>query len=230
MADNKKSPQHGFGEDVQVAIGKAEAFIEKYQKQLIYAVLGIVIVICGIILVKKFIFAPQEIEAENQMAKGQEYLQVDSVKYALNGDGAGFIGFDKIIDDYDMTKSANAAKWSAGVAAYEKGDYQKAIDYFTEFDANGSVNPSVVVNIGIADCYVELKNYEKAYDYYNKAIKADNSVFSPVALKKAGILYEFNKNFDKAIEYYTQIKDKYSKSSTAQDIDKYIERATLSKK
>ena len=48
-------------------------------------------------------------------------------------------------------------------------------------------------------------------------------------MKKDGMVYEAEKKYDKAIELYTKIKNEYPQSGEAQDIDKYIERATLSK-
>lgn len=224
--DNKGN----IGEDIQVAISKTEAFIEKYQKQLIYGVLSIVIVVCGVLLFNRFYLAPQEAEAQEQIAKGERYFAADSFKLALNGDGVDFIGFKRITENYGITKSANLAYAYAGICSYKMGDYQKAIDFLTEFDGNKSINVSPVMNGLIGDAYVELNNTDKALTYYEKAYNADNKVFSPIFLKKAGLIYESKGDYAKAIEFYTTIKDKYFQSNEAQDIDKYIERAKLSKK
>ncbi len=229
MSKNKKALEHGIGEDVQIAIGKAEAFIEKYQKQLIYAVLLIVLVVCGILLFNKFYLAPKEIEAQDQMSKGQQYFEVDSFKVALNGDGANYIGFNKIIKEYGITKSSNAAHLYAGICEYELGEYQKAIDHLTKFNANGSINFEVVATGKIGDAYAELGNLDKALDYFKKAYKNDNKVFSPVYLKKAGAICETKGDFAQAIELYTKIKNNYPQSSEARDIEKYIEHANLKK-
>jgi len=48
---------------------------------------------------------------------------------------------------------------------------------------------------------------------------------SPIYLKKAGIAYESLGDYKKAVETYTKIKDDYSKSQEAADIDRYIARA-----
>ncbi len=229
MSKNKKAPEHGLGEDVQVAIGRAEAFIEKYQKQLIYGVLLIVLVVCGILLFNKFYLAPRESEAQDQMSKGQQYFEVDSFKVALNGDGATYIGFNKIIDEYGITKSSNAAQLYAGICEYELGEYQKAIDHLTKFNAKGSINFDVVATGKIGDAYAELGNLDKALDYFKKAYKNDNKVFSPVYMKKAGAICETKGDFAQAVELYTKIKDNYPQSSEARDIEKYIERASLKK-
>ena len=57
----------------------------------------------------------------------------------------------------------------------------------------------------------------------------DYSIDITKYLKKDGEVYEVEKNFDKAIELYNKIKNEFPQSGEAQDIEKYIERATLSK-
>lgn len=229
MSKDKKTNDPSVGEEIQVAIGKTEAFIEKYQKQLIYAVLGIVIVVSGVILFSKFYQGPREVEAQNQLSKSQNYFVQDSFKLALNGDGIDSRGLKRIIEDYGSTKSANLANVYAGICCYKLGDYNQAISYLEEFDGNDDVNitPTVVGLIG--DAYVELRETDKALTYFTKAYEMDNKMLSPVFLKKAGLVYESKGEYDKAIELYTQIKDKYVQSNEARDIEKYIERAKASK-
>lgn len=230
MAKDKKETNAGVGEDIQVAISKTEAFIEKYQKQLIYGVLAVVIIVLGFVSFNKYYMGPQEIEAQNQMTKSQIYFAQDSFKLALNGDGIDSRGFKRIIEDYSMTKSADLANAYAGICYYKMGEYQKAIDYLQEFDGNGDVNITPTVNGLIGDAYVELNQTDKALEYFAKAYETENKMLSPVFLRKAGLVHESKGDYDKAIELYTKIKDVYFQSNEAQDIEKYIERATLAKK
>lgn len=230
MAHDKNDANTGIGEDIEVAISKTEAFIEKNQKRLIYAVLAVVIVVSGFVLANKYYLAPQEIEAENQMSKSQMYFSQDSFKLALNGDGIDSKGFKRIIESYGMTESANLANAYAGICLYKMGDYKQAVDYLTEFDGNGDVNFSPTISGLIGDAYVELNDTEKALSYFAKAYESENKLISPIFLRKAGIVYESKGEYDKAIELYTTIKNDYFQSNEAQDIEKYIERATLAKK
>lgn len=229
MSKDNKQSQAGIGEEIEVAISKTEAFIEKYQKQLIYGVVAVVVVVCGILLYNRFYLVPQETEAQDQMAKGERYFAVDSFKIALNGDGVDYIGFSRIIENYGSTKSANAANAYAGISAYKLGEYQKAIDFLSEYDGK-DVNLAPVVTGLIGDAYVELNNTEKALEYFEKAYSSENIVFAPIFIKKAALIHESKGDYAKAIELYTIIKDKYFKSNEAQDIDKYLERAKLLKK
>ena len=230
MAKDKKNTTTGVGEDIEVAISKTEAFIEKNQKQLIYVVLAIVVIASGIILFNRYYKAPQEAEAQGQMAKSQQYFAVDSFKLALNGDGIDSKGFKRIVEDYGITKSANLANAYAGICCFKIGEYQKAINYLQEFDNNEDVNIGTTVTGLIGDAYVELNQVDLALDYFTKAYESDNKMLSPVFLKKAGLVYESKGEYDKAIELYTKIKDVYYDSNTARDIEKYIERASMAKK
>ena len=97
------------------------------------------------------------------------------------------------------------------------------------FDGNGDINLSVVINGLIGDSYVNLNQYADAHKYFAKAYETNNEAFAALYLKKDGEVYETEKNFDKAIELYNKIKNEFPQSGEAQDIEKYIERATLSK-
>lgn len=229
MSKNKNANAHDVGEEIEVAIGKTEAFIEKHQKQIIYGLLALIVIVCGVLLFNKFYLEPQEIEAQDQMAKGEYYFSKDSFQLAINGDDAGYIGYEEIIDKYSLTESGDLAYAYAGISYYKLGEYEKAAKLLSKFDGNDNVNVSPVINGLIGDAYVELNDFKKALYFYAEAYKTENIVFAPVFLKKAGLVHENNGEYDKAIALYTKIKEQYFQSSEAQDIEKYIERATLSK-
>lgn len=214
--------------DIQNAIGRTELFFQKNQKTITYIIVGIVAVACLFFLVNKFYVQPRNTEAEDQMAKGQVYFEQDSFEVALNGDSKGFIGFSGVADDYGCTKSGNASNAYAAICSYKLGKYNDAIEYGKDYDGD-DVNLSVVINGLIGDSYVNLNQYGDAHKYYEKAYKTKNAAYSGLFLKKDGMVYEAEKKYDKAIELYTKIKNEYPQSGEAQDIDKYIERATLSK-
>jgi tetratricopeptide (TPR) repeat protein len=145
------------------------------------------------------------------------------------GDGKDYIGFAEIADEYSLTKSGNAANAYAAICNYKLGKYSEAIEFGKEFDGNGDINLSVVINGLIGDSYVNLNQYADAHKYFAKAYETNNEAFAALYLKKDGEVYEAEKNFDKAIELYNKIKNEFPQSGEAQDIEKYIERATLSK-
>lgn len=90
------------------------------------------------------------------------------------------------------------------------------------------IEPEAIGAIG--DCYATLGQKDEAVEQFKKAAKtADNNSLSPVFLVKAGEILESQNKFDEAVKLYQEVKDKYVQSAMQQDIDKYIERATVKK-
>ncbi len=220
---NKDEKKHTELESVEHALTSSEAFIEKYQKQIIYVVGAIVLVVLLILSVRNFYFKPREISAQNEMYKAQNFFAKDSFKVALQGDGINFIGFKEISADYSFTPSANLAAAYAGICYYKLGQFDNAIKYLSQFDADNNYFSVAVIGL-TGDSYVELGETTKAISYFEKAAGFENEVISPVYLKKAGLVYESLKDNEKAEKSYTTIKEKYPKSPEAADIDKYLAR------
>ncbi|MFC5282849.1 tetratricopeptide repeat protein [Pedobacter alpinus] len=206
------------------SMGKTGDFIQENKKSLIViaaTILGLVVLFFAY---QKFYLAPRETEAINQMFKAQQYWEQKNWDKAIKGDG-NFPGFEKIIEDYDNTKSANLAYYYVGVAYLNKGEYQKAAESLTKY--NGSDVILAPEALGAAgDAYVELKDYDQAIVFYKKAsAKGDNLFAAPIYLKKLGLVYEEQKDFKAAVDTYTKIKTDYPESAAASTIDMYIARA-----
>lgn len=165
----------------------------------------------------------QDKEAQDQMFKAEQYFEADSLDKALNGDG-NFPGFVKIIDEYSGTKAANLAYYYSGIIYLKKGEFQKAIDNLESYSSKDEVTSATALG-AIGDAYSELKNYDKAADYYKKAADKKLQSFSPIYLMKLGMIYEELKKNDKAVEAYKTIKTEYAESQQARSIDEYIARA-----
>lgn len=209
-------------QQVEQVLSKSEAFIEKYQKQLLVTIAILVLLVLAALAFKNFYIEPREREAENEMAKGQALFAVDSFKVALNGK-ADFIGFKEIVSEYSITPSGNLASAYAGICYYKLGQYNDAIKYLSKFDGEDNYFAVSVIGL-IGDAYVELGNKEDAVDYFKKAADKKNDVLSSVFLKKAGVAYEALGKPEKALEMYTEIKDEYPRTPEASDIEKYIAR------
>lgn len=224
MAENKKE-QLNVGD----ALTQSEAFIMKYQKQIIGAVVAIAIIIAGFFLYKRFYVEPREVKAQAALFPGQKYFEGDDYASALNGDKNGYIGFLKIEDQYSGTKAANLAKAYAGICYANLGKYVEAAEQLNDFSADDQlVSPAIKGALG--NCFAQLGKYKQATEcLMDAAKKADSPSISPIFLVQAGQIFESQKEYDKALEAYQMVKDKYFQSYQAMDIDKYIERATLEK-
>lgn len=226
MAKNKKETPDNL-EQVESVLTKSEIFIEKYQKQIIYVVGVIVLIVLAVLALRNWYIVPREKDAQNKLAVCQNYFAVDSFQVALNGNGTDqCIGFKGILDEYGWTKAGDLANVYAGICYYRLGDFKNAIHYLKKFHAD-DVNESYAVKGLIGDCYVNLGQTEEGISYFLKAADSQNDLVSPIYLKKAGIAYESLGKYKDALAIYTKIKEKYAQSQEASDIDRYIGRATV---
>ena len=142
---------------------------------------------------------------------------------AIKGDG-NYPGFEQIVSKYSNTKSANLAYFYLGTAYLNKGEYQKAIDSFNNYHADDSMTSAEALG-GTGDAYVEMKDFDKAASYFQKAAdKGNNKFMTPLYLKKLGLVYEAKNDAKSADDTYKQIKSDYPESTEAQTIDGYIAR------
>ncbi len=217
-------------------INNREAFFMKYKKAILIAVAAIIVVIAGVFLYISQISGPREEKASTALSKGQTYFNNEMFEQAVNGDGAGFVGFAKLADEYSGTKAGNLANLYAGLCYANLGKWaeaQKSLDAFSTED-DQMISPASQAALG--DAYAHLNQLDKAVDAFKKAAdmadsKAEddtNNSLSPIFLIKAGEVLESQGKKDEALKLYQDIKKKYVNSMLVQsaEIDKYIERAS----
>jgi tetratricopeptide (TPR) repeat protein len=226
MSKKKKEDAPELVEGVENALSRTEQYIEENQKSLTIIVAAIIIIVGGYLGYKRFIVTPKEAEAQSQMFMAEKYFEMDSLNLALNGDG-NYLGFLDIINDYGITKSANLANYYAGISYLHLGQYQEAIDYLKDFDANDEMIGPIAYG-AIGDAYVELGDLQQAVTFYEKAAnKGDNEFVTPIYLMKAGEVYENLEKYEKALQAYQRIEQDYKQTSEGRQIEKYITRVKL---
>ena len=211
-------------ENIEETLTKSETFIIENQKTILTVVGVILLIILGIFGYQKYILEPKTQDAQEQIFYAQQFFQNDSLNKALYGDG-NHLGFVDIAEEYSGTKPGNLANYYAGVCFLKKGDYDKAIDYLSKFDADDKLVIAMAKG-AIGDAYLEKGNKEKAVDYYLEAATIrDNNFTSPLFYFKAAETYELMDNYKKALETYEIIRQQYPKSKQALEIERYIARA-----
>lgn len=209
-----------------------EQFFLKYRKQILIAVAALLIIVAGCMAYKSFVAEPRENKASTAMAKAQELFAQQDFQKALNGDKTNE-GFLSVIENYGGTDAANLAKGYAGLCYAQQGKWQEAVKYLEDFSpkSDALISPAMVAALGNA--YANTGKVDEAIDKLKKAASmADsrsesvNNSLSPTYLLQAAHLLESQKKTDEALKIYTEIKEKYVNSAAAQDVDKYIERAS----
>ena len=217
-------------------INNREAFFMKYKKAILIAVAAIIVVIAGVFLYISQISGPREEKASTALSKGQTYFNNEMFEQAVNGDGAGFVGFAKLADEYSGTKAGNLANLYAGLCYANLGKWAEAQKSLDAFSTEGDQMISPASQAALGDAYAHLNQLDKAVDAFKKAAdmadsKAEddtNNSLSPIFLIKAGEVLESQGKKDEALKIYQDIKKKYVNSMLVQsaEIDKYIKRAS----
>ena len=201
------------------SLSKAEAFIAKNNKKIVGGLIAAVVLAIAILAIRSI--------NENKAAKGQEAFTFTENAALMAADSltnaAALADLEAYLDEFGG-KAVGIASFEAGIAAYEVKDYAKALEYFSEYKGEDAIFNARALAC-IADCHIELGNYEEAYKNYVAALEtADNDLASEYAFR-AGLVAEKLGNNADALAMYNTIKENYPASPRAMEIEKYISRA-----
>lgn len=224
--------------DVNESLAKSEAFILKYKKQLIGAILAVIIIVGGTFAYIYGYAKPREDKAQELLGNVmQKYLMTQDYEHALKGEGKT-MGLESIVKEYGSTDAGNVATYQAGLCSYQLGKTKEAIKYLEDFDPQDDETVSPQALFALANCYAADKQLDKAVDTFKKAAKATEvPALCAEYLLQAGIILENQGKTQEALELYRQIKADYPSAPVCSRqeqngtilnaiIDKYIERAT----
>ena len=223
--------------ELQNALNQSEAFVLKYKKALLIVVAALAVAVAGFFLYRTYVYLPEEEKASTELAKGQTLFSMEQFEVALNGDKAGFSGFANIAKDHSGTDAGNLANLYAGLCCAQLNKWNDAVTYLEDSSpaSDAMVSPAAIAALGNA--YAHVGKVDEAISSLKKAAsKADdkaeggaNNSLSPTFLLQAGQLLESQNKKAEALELYKDIKKKYQNSALvqSQEIDKYIERASI---
>lgn len=214
-------------EESNDVVQKIEGFWKKNQKQLLIAIGAIVVVAGGWYGYQSLVVAPKEQQAAEAIFKAEGYFGKDSLKLALNGDG-GSKGFISIINNYSGTKSANLAKYYAGICYLRTGDFNNAVKYLQDFSTDAKQIQMMAYG-ALGDAYGELNKNEEAITYYKKAAATfeDDQANASEYLFRAGLKLELTGKTSEAAEIYKEVKEKFPQTDKGFQAEKYLYRLSI---
>ncbi len=223
---SEQHPAHTESNDIVL---KAQNFWQKNSKTVLSIIVALIVVVGGWIGYTTYILKPKEDKAADAIVKVQEYFKIDSANLVLNGDGQSK-GALYIINNYGGTKTANLAKFYAGVSYLHKGEFANAVKYLKDFSTDAKqVQLLALGNLG--DAYAELNQKDDAIAMYKKAATAfvtdENN--SAEYLFRAALLSETTGKAKEALALYKEVKTKYPKTDKGFQADKYIYRLSIEK-
>ncbi|MDR1182084.1 MAG: tetratricopeptide repeat protein, partial [Bacteroidales bacterium] len=185
---------------------------------------GVLVCVIAILAYILYYIPRQQDKAELAIYKAEQYFAMDSLAWALNGDGV-YDGVLTVIDDYSNTKTGNRAKYIAGICYLKLGQYDDAIKYLKKFKSKDKL-VSIQVLGSLGDAYMEKNDLDNAAKYYKKTVsKNENDIIIPVYLLRLGMLCEMQSKWDDAVLYYEKLQKGYPQSYEAMEIEKRIEYA-----
>ena len=221
----KKEENKDLLESPEVMAAKLEGvehWIEKHLKLVLSALGGVALIIAGYFGYNYWV-GSQDAQAQKEMFQAIHFFESDSLNLALNGDGNN-LGFLQIIDDYRLTDAGKLANFYVGAIYMKQSKFQPAILYLEDFNSNDLLVQARAYSL-IGDAHMELKDFDNAVKYYNKAANHEpNKFFTPTYLMKAALAYEKLNQNDKAKEAYQKIIDTYFDSPEYQNARKFKAR------
>lgn len=218
-------------ESLDAGASRSEAFVAKYQN-VILSVIGVITLgVLGYLSYDEFVAAPQNQVAVSELNQAQYYFNL-----AVNGEetaalyqraiegGDGKYGFLDIIENYGNTKAAALATYSVGMSYLNTQDYQKAIDYLSDFDSD-DVLLTALAKGALGDAYAQLNETDKALKNYEAAIAAsDNGFTAPKYLFKAGMMASSLSKNEQALRFFKRIQEEFPNAPEARQIEIQIGR------
>lgn len=220
IKNKENQEQNAF--NVGEMITTSEQFLEKNRKTIIIVLAVIVCAIAAFFAYKHFVVIPKEKNAQAELFAAEQFFKNEDFEKAIKGDGK-HAGLLSIVDEYGSTKSGKLASYYLGNIYLQKGEWQKAIDYLSDFNTDDVFMQSQTKAL-IGDAYAELNQLDKALSYYKEALKAENDLSTPFVLIKMGQVYEMQKNYKEALECYKNIKQNYTSSMEYREVEKYMSR------
>lgn len=222
--------------DVNETLAKSEAFVIKYKKQIITALVAAVIGVGGTLAYIYGYAKPREEKAQELLGVVmQKYVMTQDFEHALKGEGKT-LGLIAIADKYSSTDAGNIAKYEAGICNFNLGKTKEAIKYLEDFSAQDDATVSAQALYALGNCYATDKQFDKAVSTFKKAAEATSvPAICAEYLFQAGLILENQKKNNEALEVYQNIKKQYPTAPMCAQqeqngvlldavIDKYIER------
>jgi len=221
MATKKVNNTPEGNQAVGEAVSGLETWLKKYGNLLSTIVLIILLAVCAIMALNRWVLKPAQQEARAAVAGADRYFQSAQYEQALNGDGNA-LGLVDIIDQYGK-KAGQGVYFQAGVCQLQLKNYAEAIEYLKQYKGKDPILKARALSC-IGDAQVGLGDNAAALESYKAAIKTDDTPLCAGYLLKAGIAAEDMGKKDEALAFFNQIKTKYPNTIEAIDIDKYISR------
>ena len=163
------------------------------------------------------------------ITKANDAIGAADLAYAQGNDSIALAQYMQVADDFGYD-AGNRAALQAAAILYEKGEYQKALDYVDKYSAKEDIIGAAAYSLR-GDCYVNLDKLSEAVSAYKDAISQsdDNPAYTPYFMLKLARVYAAQNNHADEADLYKKVLTQYPTYGQANNIDveKLYDRARL---
>lgn len=119
--------------------------------------------------------------------------------------------YKKLAAKYPGSRATQLAQFRLGNIYYQEGDMDKAISSYDAFIGKSSSDSDLasLAFTGLGYCYESKKEYSKAINYFEKALKVRvGNPFEGINERNLARIYEMTADRSKAIEHYRKALEK----------------------
>jgi tetratricopeptide (TPR) repeat protein len=186
---------------------KFRAFVDKYQKYLLYGGIAVVaIAVFGYIYISNK--RTNNEEASRMLRIVQPLVQQGQYKLAIDGDKARKInGLQDIVNQYGGTPTGELAGLLLGNCYLYTDQFDKALTAFDDASPSGDLLSSAAY-AGMAAAYEGKRDYASAAKYYEKAAsKYENEFLRASRYFNAGRMFCMSNNKEQAKEMFAKVRE-----------------------
>jgi len=205
-------------------------FFNQYNKVIYGVAIGLLVIVGALLAFNKFYITPQTEKASAMMTAPIEFMmKADSLSLikALEGDDE-HEGFLSIASSFRFTRTANTARYLAGMCYLSLGDKEDALNYLLKFKRRDDVY-WFGAQATIGNLYDDQGDTRKAIRYYRRAVGGNDPFLTPANLFKLGQLYEREGDWRRAAAAYETIQKDFFTEYQKMGVDRFLERALINR-
>ena len=210
MATKKVKNKPEGNQAVGEAVSGVESWLKKNGNLISTIVLVILLAVCAILALNRWVFKPAQQEAKAAAAGADRYFQISQYEQALNGDG-NVLGLADVIDQYGK-KAGQGVYLQAGICQLQLKNYDEAVKAYEK-------------------CAEIQPDYEYGYIgeglmYYNMALDVQNAAQEELDDNKYMVLVEeFEKDLKGCIDPFEKAFNMTKDESIKESIAEYLKQA-----
>lgn len=182
---------------------------------------------CAVLALAWFLYLQAYWNPTNDESKDKWWIGVNLA--AADSTDAALDALRPVKENFNGFIGGEIAQFVYARQMMEKGEFNKAIEDLDDVSLDDTYVKLLARGLK-ADCLSELKKYEEAANLYLElADEIDNDWMTPMFLKKAGLNAEEINDYKMATKCYTRITDAYPVFSKANNVEKYLARASNQK-